>query len=130
MAVGNFSACLWQITHSSTQPRLMIIGDIPPISHVASWRAHRHLLHFIYLLLTRRRCENLKLIKCEKCNAVRNSNSRNYVEKGCLNITTISSKLLCQQMHFLLKHKMLQLTLKISLYMGYYMFRSVRTIIR
>jgi hypothetical protein len=30
----------------------------------------------------------------------------------------ISSKLLCQQMHSLLKHKMLQLTLKISLYMA------------
>jgi hypothetical protein len=29
----------------------------------------------------------------------------------------ISSKLFCQQMHSLLKHKMLQLTLKISLYM-------------
>jgi hypothetical protein len=29
----------------------------------------------------------------------------------------ISSKFLCQQMHSLLKHKMLQLTLKISLYM-------------
>jgi hypothetical protein len=34
-----------------------------------------------------------------------------------LNIT-IYSKLLCQQMHSLLKHKMLQLTLKISLYMA------------
>jgi hypothetical protein len=33
-------------------------------------------------------------------------------------------------MHSLLKRKMLQLTLKISLYMGSYMFRSVRTIIR
>jgi hypothetical protein len=42
----------------------------------------------------------------------------------------ISSKFLCQQMHSLLKHKMLQLTLKISLYMGSYMFRSARTIIR
>jgi hypothetical protein len=41
-----------------------------------------------------------------------------------------NSKFLCQQMHSLLKHKMLQLTLKISLYMGSYMFRSVRTIIR
>jgi hypothetical protein len=30
----------------------------------------------------------------------------------------IYSKLLCQQMHSLLKHKMLQFTLKISLYMG------------
>jgi hypothetical protein len=30
----------------------------------------------------------------------------------------ISSKLLCQQMHSLLKHKILQLTLKISLYMA------------
>jgi hypothetical protein len=30
----------------------------------------------------------------------------------------ISSKLYCQQMHSLLKHKMLQLTLKISLYMA------------
>jgi hypothetical protein len=30
----------------------------------------------------------------------------------------ISSKLFCQQMHSLLKHKMLQLTLKISLYMA------------
>jgi hypothetical protein len=30
----------------------------------------------------------------------------------------ISSKLLCQQMHSLLKHKMLQLTLKIPLYMA------------
>jgi hypothetical protein len=39
----------------------------------------------------------------------------------------ISSKLFYQQMHFLLKHKMLQLTLKISLYMGSYMFRSERT---
>jgi hypothetical protein len=29
-----------------------------------------------------------------------------------------NSKLLCQQMHFLLKHKMLHLTLKISLYMA------------
>jgi hypothetical protein len=28
------------------------------------------------------------------------------------------SKLLCQQMHSLLKHKMLQLTLQISLYMA------------
>jgi hypothetical protein len=28
------------------------------------------------------------------------------------------SELLCQQMHSLLEHKMLQLTLKISLYMG------------
>jgi hypothetical protein len=42
----------------------------------------------------------------------------------------ISSKLLCQQMHSTLKHKMLQLTLKISLYMSSYMFRSFRTIIR
>jgi hypothetical protein len=42
----------------------------------------------------------------------------------------VSSKLLCQKMHSLLKYKMLQLTLKISLYMGSYMFRSVRTIIR
>jgi hypothetical protein len=33
-------------------------------------------------------------------------------------------------MHSLLKHKMLQLTLKISLCMGSYMFRSVRTIVR
>jgi hypothetical protein len=40
------------------------------------------------------------------------------------------SELLCQQTHPLLKHKMLQLTLKISLYMGSYMFRSVRTIVR
>jgi hypothetical protein len=31
---------------------------------------------------------------------------------------TVFSKLLCQQMHSLLKHKMLQLTLKISLYMA------------
>jgi hypothetical protein len=30
----------------------------------------------------------------------------------------ISSKLFCQQMHSLLKHKMLQLTVKISLYMA------------
>jgi hypothetical protein len=29
-----------------------------------------------------------------------------------------STKLLCQQMHSLLKHKMLQLTLKISLYVA------------
>jgi hypothetical protein len=42
----------------------------------------------------------------------------------------VSSKLLSQQMHSLLKHKMLQLTLKISLYIGSYMFRSFRTIIR
>jgi hypothetical protein len=42
----------------------------------------------------------------------------------------ISSKFLCQQMHSLLKHKMLQLTLKISLYLGSYMFRSLRTIIK
>jgi hypothetical protein len=41
-----------------------------------------------------------------------------------------TSNFLCQQMHFLLKHKMLQLTLKISLYVGSYMFWSVRTIIR
>ena len=30
----------------------------------------------------------------------------------------ISTKLFCQQMHFLLKHKMLQFTLKISLYIA------------
>jgi hypothetical protein len=30
----------------------------------------------------------------------------------------LNSKLLCQQMHSLLKHKMLQFTLKISLYMA------------
>jgi hypothetical protein len=33
-------------------------------------------------------------------------------------------------MHSLLKHKMLQLIFKISLYMVSYMFQSVRTIIR
>jgi hypothetical protein len=33
-------------------------------------------------------------------------------------ITKSNSKLFCQQMHSLLKHKMLQLTLKISLYMA------------
>jgi hypothetical protein len=32
--------------------------------------------------------------------------------------TYVISKLFCQQMHSLLKHKMLQLTIKISLYMA------------
>jgi hypothetical protein len=48
---------------------------------------------------------------------------------GVLINSIMNSKLLWQQMHSLLKHKMLQLTLKISLYMGSYMFRSTRTII-
>jgi len=40
--------------------------------------------------LTRRRGENLKLFKPEKCNAVRNSSSGNYVEKSCLDIKIIN----------------------------------------
>jgi hypothetical protein len=35
----------------------------------------------------------------------------------CVTVHLLSSKLFCQQMHSLLKHKMLQLTLKIPLYM-------------
>jgi hypothetical protein len=35
-----------------------------------------------------------------------------------LEIMVVISKLFCQQMHSLLKHKMLQFTLKISLYMA------------
>jgi hypothetical protein len=34
------------------------------------------------------------------------------------NVNYVSSKLLCQKMHSLLKHEMLQFTLKISLYMA------------
>jgi hypothetical protein len=53
-----------------------------------------------------------------------------YCRQISFQIHIFFSKLLCQQMHSSLKHKMLQRTLKISLYMGSYKFRSVRTIIR
>jgi hypothetical protein len=36
----------------------------------------------------------------------------------CFTVHLVSSKFLCQQMHASLKHKMLKLTLKISLYMA------------
>ena len=42
----------------------------------------------------------------------------------------ISTKLFCQQMRLLLKHKMLQFIFKIFFLYGSYMFRYLRTIIR
>jgi hypothetical protein len=65
--------------------------------------------HFTLLMES---CCFMGLLFCGVCRALFN------VLIVVLPCILVSSKLFCQQMHSLLKHKMLQLTLKISFYMA------------